>query len=308
MAAGAASGSRAVAATEGRPPPWRRSTAAPVAARLPGERGDRRIRSPRPMRRRTRSWRANPFSNIHNDTWMTDAYQRTGPLGRSPRRRPRRRRRRRCAARSPSTSAAGSSPSAPRRSPPPQARIIDPDTLATIASLRPAARRPTRRARQTYQNFTGGGYFFLDNRDRIWVPTKTDHIFVLGQSADGQTLSLRARLRPHRRARRGHRADHLGAARLLRADLVRLEDERQGRDARPQDRRDPGEDARRGDRELVRGRPRRRLHRLRQADVPLRGRTATARRGSSGRPRYKNSGDRQAEPGRTPAPARRRRS
>ena len=29
---------------------------------------------------------ANPNSNIHNDTWMTDAYQRKGPLGNSPRR------------------------------------------------------------------------------------------------------------------------------------------------------------------------------------------------------------------------------
>ena len=36
-----------------------------------------------------------------------------------------------------------------------------------------------------YQNFTGGGYFFLDHKDRIWVPTKTDHIFVLGQAPDG---------------------------------------------------------------------------------------------------------------------------
>src|SRR4051794_16786147 len=26
----------------------------------------------------------NPFSNIHNDTWMTDAYDIAGPLGRSP--------------------------------------------------------------------------------------------------------------------------------------------------------------------------------------------------------------------------------
>ena len=54
----------------------------------------------------------------------------------------------------------------------------------------------------------------------------------------------------------------------------------------------------RGDRELLRGRPRRRLHRLRQAHVPLRGEARTARRRSSGRRGYQNSGDRQAEPGR----------
>ena len=32
-----------------------------------------------------------------------------------------------------------------------------------------------------YQNFAGGGYFFLDNKDRIWVATKTDHIFMLDE-------------------------------------------------------------------------------------------------------------------------------
>ena len=147
----------------------------------------------------------------------------------------------RCAARSPSTPAGGSSPSAPRPARRPQARIIDPDNLATIDSF-DLPQAPDPPGTQTYQNFTGGGYFFLDNKDRIWVPTKTDHIFVIGESADGQTLAQAARLRPHRRPRRGHRADHLGAARLLRPDLVRLEEERQGRDARPQDRQGQGED------------------------------------------------------------------
>ena len=88
-----------------------------------------------------------------------------------------------------------------------------------------------------------------------------------------------ARLRPHAEDRRGDRADHLGAARLQRADLVRLQAERPRRDPRPEDRRAQGEDARRGDRELVRGRLRRRLHRLRQADVPLQGEPRTACRG-----------------------------
>ena len=45
----------------------------------------------------------NPNSNIHNDTWMTDAYQRTGPLGQARRSPPRARSRRRSAARSRST-------------------------------------------------------------------------------------------------------------------------------------------------------------------------------------------------------------
>jgi hypothetical protein len=70
---------------------------------------------------------------------------------------------------------------------PPQARIIDPRTLATIATytLPNAADPPGTKA---YQNFTGGGYFFLDGQDRLWVPTKTDHIFVIAESPDGQSL------------------------------------------------------------------------------------------------------------------------
>ena len=128
----------------------------------------------------------NPNSNIHNDTWMTDAYQRPGPLGKSP-----------------LATSEGKPPAlcgslafdsrgrivsvCPSLVAPPQARIIDPNTLATIATyVLPQAPDPP--GTVAYQNFTGGGYFFLDQKDRLWVPTKTDHIFVLAESADGQSL------------------------------------------------------------------------------------------------------------------------
>jgi hypothetical protein len=132
----------------------------------------------------------NPLSNIHNDAWMTDAYPATpGPLGRSP-----------------VTASEAKSPAVcgslafdsrgrivavcPSAIAPPQARIIDPDTLATIASYDlPNALDPP--GTKTYQNFSGGGYFFLDNHDQLWIPTKTDHIYVLGESADGTSLVLR---------------------------------------------------------------------------------------------------------------------
>ena len=39
-----------------------------------------------------------------------------------------------------------------------------------------------------FQNFTGGGYFFLDNKDRIWSATKTSHLFVLAERNDGHSL------------------------------------------------------------------------------------------------------------------------
>ncbi len=109
----------------------------------------------------------NPNSNIHNDTWMTDAYQRRGPLGKDLQ-----------------TSSGANTPSicgsiafdskgrlvsvCPSAAAPPQARIIDPDTLEVISSYTlPTAPNPPNTPE--YQNFTGGGYFFLDGEDRIWV-------------------------------------------------------------------------------------------------------------------------------------------
>ncbi|MDX6583636.1 MAG: hypothetical protein QOI10_2820 [Solirubrobacterales bacterium] len=131
---------------------------------------------------------SNPNSNIHNDTWMTDAYQRKGPLGNNLQ-----------------TSSGSFPPSlcgsitfdsqgrilsiCPSSVAPPTARLIDPSTLAQISSyVLPTA--PNAPGTKEYQNFTGGGYFFVDNKDRITVATKTDHIFVLSEGPDGNTLTL----------------------------------------------------------------------------------------------------------------------
>lgn len=128
-----------------------------------------------------------PNSNIHNDTWMTDAYQRRGPVGKSL------------------IASSESKPSAlcgsiafdtkgrlvticPSIIAPPQARVIQPDTLATLATYDlPDAPNPP--GTKPYQNFTGGGYFFLDNKNRIWCATKTNHLFVIAESADGRSLT-----------------------------------------------------------------------------------------------------------------------
>jgi hypothetical protein len=70
----------------------------------------------------------------------------------------------------------------------PQARVIDPDTLDVRATYDlPAAPDPP--GTRQYQNFAGGGYFFLDGRDRIWSATKTQHIFVLAVSRDGRSIT-----------------------------------------------------------------------------------------------------------------------
>jgi hypothetical protein len=176
------------------------ATAAPIASAppapsLPAFQGSASTAAPLPPDKTTVAPQ-NPFmapdpnSNIHNDAWMTDAYPtRPGPLGINP------------------TATSEAKPLAvcgslafdsrgrivsvcPSAGIGPQVRMIDPVTLATIATYNlPNAPDPP--GTQTFQNFSGGGYFFLDAQDQLWIPTKTDHIFVLGESADGQSFVLR---------------------------------------------------------------------------------------------------------------------
>jgi outer membrane protein assembly factor BamB len=129
----------------------------------------------------------NPNSNIHNDTWMTDAYRRPGPLGRAPS----------------ATSAAmppgvcgslafhsrGYLVSVCPTAAAPQARVIDPVTLDILASYDLPFAPDAPGGPPVYQNFAGGGYFFLDRHDRIWSATKTQHIFVLKIAADGRSIT-----------------------------------------------------------------------------------------------------------------------
>lgn len=130
----------------------------------------------------------NPSSNIHNDTWMTDAYNRRGPIGESLT----------TDSYAYQSSLCGSlafdsqgriitvCPSIPF---PPQVRIIDPDTLAPIDTY-DLPNAPSPPGTREYQNFAGGGYFFLDEQERIWVATRTDHIYLLSFGADGNTITL----------------------------------------------------------------------------------------------------------------------
>ena len=129
---------------------------------------------------------ANPNSNIHNDTWMTDAYQRSGPLGRSLQAT--------SGAYAPSICGSLAFDKAghvvsvcPSVVAAPQARVFDPKTLDVIATYdMPDAPNPP--GTLPFQNFTGGGYFFLDKKDRIWSATKTSHLFVLAERNGGHSL------------------------------------------------------------------------------------------------------------------------
>ena len=128
----------------------------------------------------------NPNNNIHDDTWMTDAYQRRGPLGRSL------------------VAFSGAFPPSlcgtlafdshgrivsvcPSAGLPPQARVIDPTTLRPLATL-DLPNPPDTTGTPAYQNFTGGGYFFLDPQDRIWAATKSNQLWVIAERAGGTRL------------------------------------------------------------------------------------------------------------------------
>ena len=135
---------------------------------------------------------ANPNSNIHNDTWMTDAYSRRGPLGNSPVATRLLVCRRRSAARSPSTPPGRIVTRLPVDRSPPQARIIDPQHARADRHATTCRRAPNppgtnavpelrrRRLLLPRPARTGSG-----------SPTKTDHIFVIDEGADGDTLTVK---------------------------------------------------------------------------------------------------------------------
>src|SRR3954451_20978760 len=136
---------------------------------------------------RNRFMAPNPRSNIHNDPWMTDAYRGPGPLGLGP------------------VATSNAMPPAlcgsltfhsrgyivsvcPSLLSAPQARVIDPQSLEILATYNmPNAPDPP--GTKAYQNFAGGGYIFLDGRNRIWSATKTNHLLVLKVADDGTSIT-----------------------------------------------------------------------------------------------------------------------
>jgi len=134
----------------------------------------------------------NPFmgssgtNNIHNDTWMTDAYQHAGPLGRKLQTQ--------TGAYTPSVCGSLAFDTAgrllsvcPRAGAGPQARVFDPKTLEILSTYdMPDAPSPA--GTKFFQNFTGGGYFFLDAKDRLWSATKNSHLVVLAERDNGRKL------------------------------------------------------------------------------------------------------------------------
>jgi hypothetical protein len=121
----------------------------------------------------------NGSSNLHEDAWQTDTTRRAGPLGRDPQRLSSFHARD-CA--SVTFDSRGRIVTVCVGLDRPQLVLMDPRTLATLATYDFPPRDPT--TGNPFTGFGGGGYFFLDNRDRAVVPTTDRHIQVVAVSGD----------------------------------------------------------------------------------------------------------------------------
>ena len=64
----------------------------------------------------------------------------------------------------------------------PQLQLIDQRTLETLATFELPPRLPG--SGNPFTNFAGGGYFYLDDRDRAVIPTTTRHVLVVALHGD----------------------------------------------------------------------------------------------------------------------------
>ncbi len=130
----------------------------------------------------------NDRSNLHDDAYQSDAGTVPGPLGYHPR------------VRSTFFAQECASVTFDRRGrivtvcvglANVDARVIDPRTLATLASYPLPPRSPSSLS-HPFTSFGGGGYFYLDNRDRLVVPTSDGHVDVIAETGppDAPRLTL----------------------------------------------------------------------------------------------------------------------
>ncbi len=125
----------------------------------------------------------NPFmalngrSNLHDDAYMTNTYLWSGPLGNSMQ--------------TASTFQGGECASLTFDSSGrivaiciglegPRLVMFDPRTLELLAVMPLPPRSPG--GGNPFTNFSGGGYFYLDQRDRAVIPTTNDQIWVVGET------------------------------------------------------------------------------------------------------------------------------
>ena len=118
----------------------------------------------------------NQRSNLHVDAYQTDANTWTGPLGRD------------MSVISTFYSADCASVTFDSKGrivticvglSGPTLRMLDRTTLAELASFRLPPRQPPAPGENIFQDFAGGGYFYLDDKDRAIIPTTTRHLLVV---------------------------------------------------------------------------------------------------------------------------------
>ena len=136
---------------------------------------------------------AHPFmapngrSNIHNDAYQTDAYRVSGPLGDGT---------------TTSTLFARECASVAFDSrgrivtvcvglDRPVLAVLDPQTLATLSAL-PLPVRNIQGSSNPFTDFSGGGYFYLDQRDRAVVSTNDRRVLEVAVGADASLTQTRA--------------------------------------------------------------------------------------------------------------------
>lgn len=65
----------------------------------------------------------------------------------------------------------------------PRLYLFDPHSLATLASFPLPVRAVSPKILNPFQDFGSGGYFYLDNEDRMVIPTTDHHVYVIAETA-----------------------------------------------------------------------------------------------------------------------------
>ena len=128
---------------------------------------------------------ANGTSEIHDTAWQSDFYRWGGPLGRNPQTLSSDLNRdcgsitfdRQGRVISICIGASG-----------PQLYMFDPSTLETLATFMLPVRQSV--PSNVFQDFTGGGYFYLDNQDRVVTGTTNQHIYVVAETPGSPGFTL----------------------------------------------------------------------------------------------------------------------
>jgi hypothetical protein len=121
----------------------------------------------------------NGRSNIHNDAYQTDTYTGSGPLGRNMQRASTFQGSE-CA--SVTFDGAGRIVAVCVGLDHPRVVLFDPKTLDLLATFDLPPRIVSTSGGNPFTDFSGGGYFYLDQSDRAVIPTTTRHIWTVAET------------------------------------------------------------------------------------------------------------------------------